>query len=73
MESYIGHGSFFIGPFRPVLHQHSICRRHNFVGRAYSTMSIILTLLAAFIWCGITYAVLRFFGYVTRDDKEDEE
>ena len=35
-------------------------------------MSILLTLLAASIWCGITFAVLKFFGYVTKDDKEDE-
>ena len=36
-------------------------------------MSILLTLVGAFIWCGITFAVLKYFGYVTKDDKEDEE
>jgi len=73
VESVVGCGSFFIGPFLAVLHQHSICRRHNFVGRAYTTMSIALTVLGALVWCGITFAVLKFFGYVTKDDKEEEE
>ena len=36
-------------------------------------MSIALTVLGALVWCGITFAVLKFFGYVTREEKEDEE